>query len=200
VITIVNYGMGNLGSVLKAFSYLGVPARITNEPTAVVTAEKLVLPGVGAYGDAAENLQRTGLAAAVKEYIRSGRPFLGICLGMQLLTTVGEEHGVYSGLAVVPGKTRRLADGVKIPHVGWNRVDFRQDIPLFREVPDGAYMYFVHSYCVDPDEPAAVAATTDYGEKFCSVVARDNVYGVQFHPEKSSAAGLRLLRNFAEIE
>ncbi len=199
MLTIVDYGMGNLGSVTKAFNHLGFPVQVTGDPVEVRQAEQLVLPGVGAFGAAMANLEATGLDIALRDYVRTGRPLLGICLGMQLLASIGEEMGSFAGLAIIPGKTRQLAPGVKLPQVGWNRIDIERDIPLLRGIANGSWVYFVHSYCFDPAEAGAAAATTEYGERFCSVVAQGNVYGVQFHPEKSSQVGLSILGNFARL-
>ncbi|QUL97609.1 MAG: imidazole glycerol phosphate synthase subunit HisH [Candidatus Fermentithermobacillus carboniphilus] len=200
MITIVDYGMGNLYSVRKAFERLGIPARVTSDPDLVRCAERLVLPGVGAFGDAVAILESRGLLGAIREFCQAGRPFLGICLGMQLLLTAGEEGGLYPGLGVFRGKTRRLRAGnLKVPHVGWNRVDAAKKIPIFKNVPDKSFFYFVHSYVVELDDSDVIAATTEYGESFPSVIWEKNIFGVQFHPEKSGEAGLLLLGNFAEF-
>jgi len=199
VITIVDYGMGNLRSVERAFRWLGFDASIEDDPEKVRAADSLVLPGVGAFGQARETLDALGLTPAIREYAAAGKALLGICLGMQLLASLGEEGGTFPGLDLVPGTVRRFPAGPKVPHVGWNEVSIRQVLPLFRGIPQGSYFYFVHSYELEPGDPATVAATTDYSGEFCSAVQAGNIFGVQFHPEKSGGAGLQLLRNFAEM-
>ncbi len=201
MIVIVDYGMGNLRSVQKAFEKVGASAVISRDPDEIRKAEHLVLPGVGAFPQCMKNLTGLGLAEPVLEVVRSGRPFLGICLGLQLLFDESEEFGVHQGLKLVPGRVRGFDKdmGLKIPHMGWNEVWFRKDVPIFRGIEDGSYFYFVHSYYVDPTDEADVAAETDYGIKFACAVQRDNVFATQFHPEKSQAKGLELLRNFAAL-
>jgi len=192
--------MGNLRSVQKAFEHLGYTAEITQDPDAIAQAERVVLPGVGAFGAAMANLDSLGLTQAVREAARSGKPFLGICLGMQLLLAESEEQGVFRGLDVVPGRVVRFpqTEGLKIPHMGWNTLSILQPSPLLASVPDGSSVYFVHSYYVSP-ESGVVAATTNHGVDFCSVLWQGNVFATQFHPEKSGAVGLGMLRNFAEL-
>jgi glutamine amidotransferase len=211
MIAIVDYGMGNLRSVEKALQKLGHTAQVTSNPREVARAERVILPGVGAFGAAMANLSRPEpgaepLSAAVKEAVASGKPFLGICLGMQLLLTVSEEHGQFAGLDVVPGQVLkfRLPErdpdaAVKIPHMGWNALRFPRESPLFEGLEEGAQVYFVHSYYCRPDDPGVTAATCDHGGPFCAALARDNVFAAQFHPEKSGAAGLRILDNFARL-
>ncbi|MBI3910370.1 MAG: imidazole glycerol phosphate synthase subunit HisH [Armatimonadetes bacterium] len=211
MIAIVDYGMGNLRSVEKALAYLGHAARVTSDPDVVVAAERVVLPGVGAFGAAMQRLSaaRDGgpaLQQAVLDVARSGRPFLGICLGMQLLFTESEEMGHHPGLGLIPGRVRRFdftgrADGtsLKIPHMGWNSLSLRREVPLFRGLEDGVMVYFVHSYYCLPESPDVVAATADHGGPFCVALWRDNLFATQFHPEKSGAAGLRMLDNFARL-
>ena len=203
MIAIIDYGVGNLRSVAKAFEYIGQPVTVTADPQEVLQADKVVLPGVGAFGKAMENLVQRGMAPVVREVIDSGRPFLGICLGLQLLfeesaATFGDRENTYPGLGILPGKVLRLSaeSGLKIPQIGWNQIRQHKDCPLFKGVADGSYVYFVHSYYVKPDDNAVVACTTDYGIEYCSGVARGNLFAVQFHPEKSSAVGLQMLRNF----
>ncbi|MFN8706660.1 MAG: imidazole glycerol phosphate synthase subunit HisH [Planctomyces sp.] len=197
---IIDYGMGNLRSVQKAFEKLGEPAVISGKPGDIERADRVVLPGVGAFRDAADALKRQDLAAAVKDYLLADRPFLGICLGMQLLMEVSYEDGEHEGLGIIPGDVRRfeLPLEFKIPHMGWNQVHLAADAdPLAaRVVPCGGWFYFVHSYHVIPDDRSWVGATTDYGGNFVSVVARGNVMATQFHPEKSQSAGLQLLSQF----
>jgi len=206
MIAIIDYGMGNLGSVQKAFARIGYPAAIVADPAQVRKAEKVVLPGVGAFGAAMENLRATGMDAAVRESIAAGKPFLGICLGMQLLLSVSEELGIHEGLGIIPGKVVRFdlsglpnAAELKIPHMGWNRIRIRKEIPLLRGIPDGSMVYFVHSYYCAPTDPEVVAAVTDHGIDFCSIIGTGRLFATQFHPEKSGAVGLAMLRNFASL-
>lgn len=204
MIAIVDYGMGNLHNVQKAFEYLGLEARITSDPAVVRSARGVVLPGVGAFGKAMENLRSLGLDEAVVRAIEAGRPFLGICLGLQLLfdeseERFGPEEPLPRGLGVIPGKVRRLPPGNKVPQIGWNRLRIARPARLYEDVPDGAFAYFVHSYYVDPENPRVTATTTDYGIEFVSSIERENVMAVQFHPEKSGGVGLQLLRNFGRV-
>lgn len=199
MIAIIDYGMGNLRSVQKGFERVGVEVKIVREPEAVDRAGGVVLPGVGAFADAMGNLKRTGLDLAVKRAVGDGRPFLGICLGLQLMFEASEEWGHSEGLGIFPGMVRRLPEGLKVPHMGWNQVQFREESPLFEGVPDNSAFYFVHSYYVDPEGDAIKTGVTDYGIEFTSAVGQNNVFAIQFHPEKSSALGLRILRNFGGI-
>jgi len=199
MIAIIDYGMGNLRSVQKGFEKVGVEAVIVKEPALVARAEGVVLPGVGAFADAMRNLGAAGLDEAVRRSVLDGKPFLGICLGQQLLFEASEEWGITRGLSIFPGRVRRLPDGVKVPHMGWNQVEIRRFCPLLEGIPEGSSFYFVHSYFVDPAEPDLVVGLTGYGEHFASIVARNNVYGIQFHPEKSSSLGLRILENFGRL-
>ncbi|HHV57319.1 MAG TPA: imidazole glycerol phosphate synthase subunit HisH [Firmicutes bacterium] len=196
MIAIVDYGMGNLGSVRYALQALGEEVRVTADPAAIAAAPGVILPGVGAFGDAMAELRARGLVETVRQAAGSGRPFLGICLGMQLLFTAGEEGGYHEGLDILPGVVRRLRGEVKIPHIGWNSLSFPRPTPLFDGVAPGSFVYFVHSYVAVPQEEAVVAATCSYGEEFTAAVRRGNVWGTQFHPEKSSQVGLAVLRNF----
>ena len=200
MIAIVDYRMGNLRSVEKGFQAAGVAdIVVTGDPAVVAGADAIVVPGVGAFRDAAANLRDSGLWDVILARASQGTPLLGICLGMQLLVTTGLEDGEWAGLGLVPGVCDRLPAGVKVPHMGWNTVSFPKDSPLFAGVePDSAF-YFVHSYRVVADDPGAAAGVTDYGVSFVSAVQEGNVYGVQFHPEKSSATGLRVLANFGRI-
>jgi len=206
-ITIVDYGMGNLRSVQKAFEHLGYAAEITQDPIAIEHAERVVLPGVGAFGAAMANLDSLNLTKAVRDAALSGKPFLGICLGMQLLLSESEEQGHFRGLDVVPGRVLRFfqpddlnerTQGLKIPHMGWNTLKICLSSPFFASVYDSASVYFVHSYYVVPDADV-VAATTEYGIEYCSALQQGKLFATQFHPEKSSAVGLRILQNFAEL-
>jgi glutamine amidotransferase len=200
VIAIVDYGMGNLRSAEKGFEHAGVPdVRITGDPSVVRTADGIVLPGVGAFRDAAATLRDSGMAEVVRDRTNAGVPFLGICLGMQLLASVGYEDGEWEGLGIVPGACERLPGGVKIPHIGWNTVSYPRESPLFDGIEEGSAFYFVHSYHLAPPDPAAVIGACEYGTTFAAAVQSRNVFAVQFHPEKSSERGLHLLANFGRI-
>jgi len=197
-IVIVDYRMGNLRSVEKGFAAAGVGGvAITDDPAVVAAASGIVLPGVGAYRDAVANLEASGMRELLVERVAAGVPLLGICLGMQLLASVGLEDGEWAGLGLVPGVCERLPGGVKIPHIGWNTVDFPRRSALFEGIDEGSAFYFVHSYVVVPTRPADVLTVTDYGVTFTSGIEFENVAAFQFHPEKSSTLGLRLYRNFA---
>jgi len=197
MITIVDYGSGNLRSVQKAFEKLGTPAAITSDPAAVAAAERLVLPGVGAFGDAMRELTARGLVEPIVAHLRADRPFLGICMGLQLLFETGLEGGRHAGLGVLPGEVVRfdLPAGLKVPHMGWNAVTWQGD---WRPGADGEHFYFVHAYHARPTDTSVIAATADYGGPFCAAVRRGRLFATQFHPEKSQAAGLRLLSGWLE--
>jgi len=199
MIAIIDYGAGNLRSVAKAVARLGYQAQVTSEPARVLDADIIILPGVGAAGDTMDSLQKLGLVEPVKQVIAEGRPFLGICLGLQVLLTTTEESGGYDCLDLIEGTVKLLPPGLKVPQMGWNQV--RQEInhPIFEGIPDDSNFYFVHSYYVDPAERSVVAGITDYGVGFCSMVVKDNLIATQFHPEKSGETGLRLLANFLKI-
>jgi glutamine amidotransferase len=199
VIAVVDYGRGNLGSVEKAFGRLGLPAVVTQEPGVVSDAEALVLPGDGAFHDAMASLGDLGLLGPLRAALDDGRPFLGICLGYQLLFTESEEFGHGKGLDVIPGRVRRFPAGLTVPHMGWNQVEHRGDLPLFEGIPSGTHFYFVHSYYPEPAAPGLPVATCEYGVTFPAALGRGAVLGTQFHPEKSQRWGLRLLENFAAI-
>lgn len=205
MIAVVDYGMGNLRSVVKGFEKVGVTAEVTADPAVVRAAAGVVLPGVGAFGMAMAHLRAAGLDDAIRDVVAAGTPFLGICLGLQLLFTESEEFGPVRGLDILPGRVVRFFPdgapaGVKIPHMGWNAITKAAPTPVLADVPDGAYVYFVHSYYPVPDDPAVVATTTEHGGlRYASSVARGNLYACQFHPEKSSAVGLRMLRNFGAM-
>ncbi|MGI8981852.1 MAG: imidazole glycerol phosphate synthase subunit HisH [Pirellulaceae bacterium] len=199
-IAIIDYQMGNLRSVQKGFEKVGHEAVITSDPAELAKAERIVLPGVGAFGDAIAELRRRKLVEPIKEAVASGKPFLGICLGLQLLFDVGYENGEYEGLGILRGKCIRfdLSQEFKVPHMGWNRGTIKQPAPILRNTPDGTFFYFVHSYHIVPEDPRLVAIETDYGHPFCAAVWKDNLFATQFHPEKSQGEGLKLLRAFAE--
>jgi glutamine amidotransferase len=201
MIQIIDYGMGNLRSVQKAFESLGQPATICTDPDALKSADKVILPGVGAFRDAIGHLQAQGLVEPIREYVAGGRPFLGICLGLQLLFDVSYEDGEYAGLGIVPGEVVRFESqpGLKIPHMGWNALEVAQPNPLLAGIPPGAHVYFVHSYHVVPRDDSAIAARAFHGGPFVAMIARDNLFATQFHPEKSQRIGLKLLENFARL-
>lgn len=194
-IGIIDYGMGNLKSVEKACHYLGFDAEITAGDTKLANYDKIILPGVGAFSDAIQTLQKTGLADEIHGFIRSGRDFLGICLGMQLLFERSYENGEHEGLGILPGEIVRLDDRVKVPQIGWNSLSLRKAHPLLDGIGNEPYVYFVHSYHVMTDADI-VSATTEYGGEIQVAVQRENIYAVQFHPEKSGDTGLRILKNF----
>ena len=201
MVTIVDYGSGNLRSVQKAFERVGTAACITTDPNVVAESDRLVLPGVGAFGDAIRALRERGLVEPILEHIRADRPFLGICMGLQLLFQSGSEGGDHEGLGVLDGEVTRfdLPAGMKVPHMGWNQVAWRPrggDAPAFRACD---HYYFVHSYVARPRDASVVAATADYGGPFCAAVGRGRLLATQFHPEKSQAAGMELLRGFLAL-
>ena len=195
-VIIVDYGAGNLHSVERAVAHAGFEPQVSSRPEDVAAADVLIVPGVGAAADTMRNLRERSLAEPVREHIAAGRPFLGVCMGLQALLTVSEEGGEHECLGVIPGRVRRLPEGLKVPHMGWNEVRQRRPHPVFDGIPDGAYFYFVHSYYPDPENEAVVIGETDYGVAFASVVAVDGLVATQFHPEKSGAAGLRFYENF----
>lgn len=207
MIAIIDYGMGNLRSVQKGFEKIGFEASITNDPQVVLDAERVVLPGVGAFRDCMHNLEQGGFVEPILKIITEGRPFLGICVGMQLLFTDSVEFGLYNGLNVVPGHVLRFPDQMtvageklKVPQMGWNQLSIKRRPPLLEGIDNGSNVYFVHSYYVKPDDCSVIATTTDYGIEFCSAIWKDNVVATQFHPEKSQAVGLQILKNFAELK
>jgi glutamine amidotransferase len=199
-IVIVDYGMANLRSVQKALEKVGHTAEISGAPQRVAEADKVILPGVGAFRDAIARLHEAGLAEPLRDHLRSGKPFFGICLGMQLLFSRSHEDGLYAGLDVFPGEVVRFADlpGLKVPHMGWNQVRVVRPAPPLAGFPPGGAVYFVHSYYVVPRDAALVAAETDYPTPFASAVWHENVFATQFHPEKSQRLGLEMLRQFAQ--
>lgn len=197
LIAIVDYGRGNLGSVEKALARVGVEARVTQDPRVVAGAGAVVLPGDGAFHDAMLSLDRLGLLRPLRGALLEGRPFLGICLGYQLLFSESEEFGQGRGLDVISGVVRRFPKGLKVPHMGWNQVDHRGDLAIFRGIPSGAYFYFVHSYYPELADGALGVATCTYGVTFPAAIAKGSLFATQFHPEKSQRWGLRLIENFA---
>jgi glutamine amidotransferase len=202
MLQIVDYGMGNLRSVQKACERLGCPSSICTDPAALGSARKVILPGVGAFRDAIGELRRQGYVQPLRDYIQSGRPLLGICLGLQLLFDVSSEDGEYEGLGVLRGKVIRFESqpGLRIPHMGWNSLRVARPNALLEGITTGASVYFVHSYHVVPAEESVVSTRTEHGAPFVSMIARDNLFATQFHPEKSQRVGLRLLENFARLQ
>jgi glutamine amidotransferase len=199
MIAIVDYGMGNLRSVEKGFLKVGVDVRVVTEAKAVDDAHALVLPGVGAFRDCMRNLEEMSLIGAIVRSIQKGKPYLGICLGLQVLFTESEEFGVYRGLDVLQGKVVRFRVDLKVPHMGWNTVKILRRPPIFDGIQDDSFFYFVHSYYVVPDDRNVIATTSDYGLTFTSMVWKDNIFATQFHPEKSQETGLRILKNFGDF-
>lgn len=199
-IILIDAGTGNLRSVQKALESMGAQVTRTDDPEQVLNAKKVVLPGVGAFGDFMSGLRGRGLEPVIKEAVQRAVPLLGICVGMQSLFEVGEEMGEHKGLGLLPGKVVRFADSlsVKIPHTGWNQLQVRKDASLFKRIDDGAYVYFNHSYYCQPGNASDVIASTEYGLEYACAVQNENVYGVQFHPEKSQNVGLQILKNFLE--
>ena len=216
MIAIIDYGMGNLRSVQKGFERMGHEAVVTSDAKMILNASKVVLPGVGAFPDCMRNLREYGLIDAVHRSIESGKPFLGICLGLQLLFTESEEFGISKGLDIVKGKVIRFKgrafetsrgvypdkpgtlDTLKVPHMGWNSISVKRRPPVLADVPDDSYFYFVHSFHVVPEDTGVIATSTDYGFEFVSSIWKDNIFATQFHPEKSQALGLSILKRFGE--
>jgi glutamine amidotransferase len=197
-IAIIDYGVGNLRSVEKAFTTQGISAIVTDDEATLRTADKLVLPGVGAFAACMDGLRSRGFDQLVIEAAGAGKPILGLCVGLQMMFEEGHEFGIHRGLGLMPGRVVRFPDGLHVPHIGWNQVHLRQpNHPLFHDLPDHSFFYFVHSFYVEPTNQDCVIGETDYGIKYASICGRGSVIGVQFHPEKSQSAGLRLLRNFA---
>lgn len=207
MIAIIDYGMGNLRSVQKGFEKVGFDAVVTADPRDVLEADRVVLPGVGAFPDCMRNLEQGGFVEPLLKVLQDGRPFLGICLGLQLLFTESEEFGIHKGLNVIPGRVVRFPEGMteveeelKVPHMGWNQVSIKRRPPALQGIEDGANFYFVHSYYVQPQDTSVVATTTGYGIEFCSSIWKDNIVATQFHPEKSQEKGLAILKNFGAMK
>ncbi len=196
MIAIIDYGAGNIRNVLRALTHLGYDARITDSRQQILDAQAIVLPGVGAAGDTVAGLKARGLDAVVRKIVEDDRPFMGVCIGLQVLFETTEEGGEQPCLGILPGSVRKLPPGLKVPHMGWNQVRQRPGIAAFGGIPDESNFYFVHSYYVEPLEPQVVAATTVYGVEFCSAVSRGNLFATQFHPEKSGPIGLQVYDNF----
>lgn len=201
-IAIIDYGMGNLRSVEKAFEYVGHNAFIANKPDDVLNASHVVLPGVGGFPECMKNLKASGMMDSVYRSVETGKPFLGICLGLQVLFSESEEFGSHKGLDILKGGVVRFrpGTGLKVPHIGWNEIKISREIPVLKGIPDNSYVYFVHSYYVVPSDDAITATVSDYGGDFVSSVCKDNIFACQFHPEKSQDVGLKILKNFGDIK
>ncbi len=200
MITVVDYGVGNLHSVAKALEKVGAEIRVTSDWKDVEKSDGVVLPGVGAFKDSMDAMHRSDLAKAIIAYIKSGKPFLGVCVGLQMLFTESEEFGLSKGLGVFPGRVVKFALGQKVPHMGWNQIKIKKELnPLLRGLKDGDYLYFVHSFYVIPRDSSIVAAETNYGLDFTCMVWEKNVFGTQFHPEKSQTVGLKIYENFKNL-
>jgi glutamine amidotransferase len=196
VIAVINYGAGNLGSVANAISKLGYESNVTNKPADVLQAKAVFLPGVGAAGDTVKSLDKLGMVGAIMQLIKDNKPLFAICVGLQILLSMTEEDGPHKCLDIIPGRVKRLPEGLKIPHTGWNQVNQRVKHPIFNGVPNEANFYFVHSYYADPENKEVVVGTTEYGVSICSVLIKDNLIATQFHPEKSGKWGLQMYSNF----
>jgi imidazole glycerol phosphate synthase, glutamine amidotransferase subunit len=196
MITIIDYGLGNLFSLKSSLEFLGASVEVTADKGKIASAEKIILPGVGAFGDAMARLKELELESVIKKAASAGTPLMGICLGMQLLFEESEEYGPHKGLSLISGTVKKLQVSHKIPHMGWNRLHFNGDCPLLNDVDEGCYVYYVHSFYAEGE---SAVAYSDYGTKVAGVVANNNVYGTQFHPEKSGEVGLKILKNFCEL-
>ncbi len=202
MIAIIDYGAGNLQSVKKAFDFIGAESVITDNPETINACDKILLPGVGSFGDAMDSMNKKGLIETVKQNALSGKPFLGICLGLQLLFEESEESPGIEGLGIFKGKIKKFSPdmGLKIPHIGWNSLEIKQKDTLFKDIPENSYVYFVHSYYLHAEDENEIATVTNYGIDFHSAVGKNNIFATQFHPEKSGDVGLQILRNFASME
>ncbi len=199
MIAVIDYGAGNLRSVVNAINKLGYQAKITSVPREIITAQAVVLPGVGAAADTMNSLERLDLTDVIRRLIEERRPLLAVCVGLQILLSGTEEGGWHECLGIIPGKVRKLPDVHKIPHMGWNQVKQKLTHPIFEGIPDEANFYFVHSFYVDPEDTSVVAGTTDYGVSMCSMLIKDNLVATQFHPEKSGEHGLKMYGNFLKM-
>ncbi len=202
MIAIIDYGAGNLQSVKKAFDFIGAESVVTDNPETINACDKILLPGVGSFGDAMDSMNKKGLVETVKQNALSGKPFLGICLGLQLLFEESEESPGVKGLGIFKGKIKKISPGMglKIPHIGWNSLEIKQKETLFKDIPENSYVYFVHSYYLHAEDENEIATVTNYGIDFHSAVGKNNIFATQFHPEKSGDVGLQILRNFASME
>ena len=196
MIAVIDYGAGNIRNVVNAINQLGYQILLTNDPAEVLSADTVILPGVGAAGDTVSSLKKLNLIEPVRRIIAENRSFMGICIGLQVLFTSTEEDGGQDCLDAFPGMVKKLPEGLKIPHMGWNQVKQKIDHPVFDGIPDNSNFYFVHSYYVDPEDKSLITGTTEYGVEFCSIIAKGNVIGTQFHPEKSGDIGLKIYDNF----
>ncbi len=198
-IAIIDYGVGNLRSVEKAFTSQDIEAVVTSDEKILQKADKLALPGVGAFKACMDGLKARGFDQLVLESAAAGKPIIGLCVGLQMMFEEGHEFGVHRGLGLMPGRVVKFPDKLRVPHIGWNQVEFKKDHPIFSGLPSQTFFYFVHSYYVEANDESNVLGVTDYGMRYASICGRDNIIGVQFHPEKSQAAGLKLLKNFSEM-
>ena len=208
MIAVIDYGMGNLRSVQKALEHVGAKVVVTNDPNLIISADSVVLPGVGAFKDCMANLNQLKLVDPIRKFIDGGKPFLGICLGLQVLFEESEEYGPVAGLGILPGKVLKFTSAssetkggppIKIPHIGWNNIEVKKKVPLFDKLGTESYFYFVHSYYVVPEDQSMVATVTNYGVEFVSGIQYRNIYAFQFHPEKSQTMGLSLLERFSNL-
>lgn len=198
-IAIIDYGVGNLRSVEKAFTSQGIEAVVTSDEKILRKADKLVLPGVGAFKACMDGLKARGFDELVLEAAKTGKPIIGLCVGLQMMFDEGHEFGVHKGLGLMPGRVVKFPEKLRVPHIGWNQVEFKRDHKVFTDLPSQTFFYFVHSFYVESADPNCVLGETDYGMRYASICGRANIVGVQFHPEKSQTAGLKLLKNFAEM-
>ena len=199
MIVVIDYGAGNLRSVVNAINRWGYQAKVSSIPHEILAAQAVILPGVGAAADTMHSLEKLSMTEAIRQLIQRKRPLFAICVGMQILLSVTEEGGWHECLGVIPGKVRRLPEGLKIPHIGWNQVKQKLTHPVFDGIPDETNFYFVHSFYADPEDTSVIAGTTDYGVSMCSMVVKDNLVATQFHPEKSGEYGLKMYANFLKI-
>ena len=199
MIVVIDYGAGNLRSVTNALLKIGCHPKVTGDPAVVLKADAVIFPGVGAAKDVMSSLKKSGLDIAIKEFIGKGKPFLGVCIGMQVLLSSTEEDGGHDCLGIVPGKVKRLPQGMKVPHMGWNQVRQVRIHPIFDGIPDNENFYFVHSYYADPDDASVRIGTTEYGVEICSALSKGNLIATQFHPERSDASGLKFYSNFLKL-
>lgn len=198
-IAIIDYGVGNLRSVEKAFTSQDIEAVVTSDEKILRSADKLVLPGVGAFKACMDGLKARGFDELVLDAAKAGKPIIGLCVGLQMMFDEGHEFGVHKGLGLMPGRVVKFPEKLRVPHIGWNQVEFKRDHKVFTDLPSQTFFYFVHSFYVESADPNCVLGETDYGMRYASICGRDNIVGVQFHPEKSQTAGLKLLKNFAEM-
>ncbi|MBP6822883.1 MAG: imidazole glycerol phosphate synthase subunit HisH [Acidobacteria bacterium] len=198
-IAIIDYGVGNLRSVEKAFTSQGIEAVVTSDEKILRSADKLVLPGVGAFKACMDGLKARGFDELVLEAAGAGKPIIGLCVGLQMMFDEGHEFGIHKGLGLMPGRVVKFPDKLRVPHIGWNQVEFKRQHKVFTELPSQTFFYFVHSFYVEPSDQTCVLGETDYGMRYASICGQNNIVGVQFHPEKSQTAGLKLLKNFSEL-